>query len=173
VTPNRSAILLIRSAGQTSLLCEDGGNPMTLRKRGKYWYGDNSADLREEIVRYSKDNAYVAEHFADAVCECGGRVFRLRLDEAAGVATRTCISCSAEHPIGDSDDFLAEAELEECACTCGAEEFEISVGVSLYEGSEDVKWLYLGCRCPACGLVGVYGDWKNEFEGYQGLLARV
>jgi hypothetical protein len=63
--------------------------------------------------------------------------------------------------------------LGECACPCGQEEFEITVGVSLYEESEDVKWLYLGCRCPACGLVAVYGDWKSEYEGYRGLLARV
>jgi hypothetical protein len=56
---------------------------------------------------------------------------------------------------------------------CGGEEFEITVGVSLYEGSEDVRSLYIGCRCPGCGLSAVYGDWKNEFNGYRDLLARV
>jgi hypothetical protein len=39
------------------------------------------------------------------------------------------------------------AELEKCACPCGGEEFEITIGVSLFEDSEDVRWLYLGCRC--------------------------
>lgn len=33
--------------------------------------------------------------------------------------------------------------------------------------------LYVGCRCPACGLTGVYGDWKNEHEDHVALLARV
>ena len=49
-----------------------------------------------------------------------------------------------------------------CACPCGGEGFEITAGVSLYEGSEDVEWLYLGCRCPRCGLVAVFGDWATE-----------
>lgn len=36
-----------------------------------------------------------------------------------------------------------------------------------------MKWLDLGCRCTACGLTAVYGDWKNEYEDYQALLARI
>jgi len=79
----------------------------------------------------------------------------------------------AEHPIGDSSEYLKDAELEERACPCGSEEFEITVGVSLYEDSNDVRWLYVGCRCPKCGLTAVYGDWESEFNGYQSLLARV
>jgi hypothetical protein len=143
-----------------------------LQKRGKFYYGDNQADIREEMLRYSKDG-YPAQHFADAVCACGGNVFWVAVDEDEGAAVRTCIGCEAEHPIGDSDEYLEGAELSECACPCGGEEFEVTVGVSLYQGSEDVKWLYVGCRCPQCGLTAVYGDWKNEFEGYRELLARV
>ncbi len=147
---------------------------MALRKRGKWRYGDNQADIRAEIVRYSKENGYLADHFADAVCLCGGRVFGLYLDDTAGVASRVCVACVPEaHPIGDSAEFMDEAEEEEAACPCGQGAFEITVGVSLYADSEDVRWLYLGCRCPACGLTAVYGDWKNEFNGYQQLLARV
>jgi hypothetical protein len=63
--------------------------------------------------------------------------------------------------------------IEECACMCNNEEFVITVGISLYEGSDDVRWLFLGCRCPKCGLNAVYGDWENEFNGYQSLLAKV
>jgi hypothetical protein len=146
---------------------------MALRKRGKWRYGNGRADIRTEIERYSKGVEYSAHHFADAVCKCGGTVFRLSLDDDAGVAIRSCVSCEAEHPIGDSDEFMEDAEPEECACPCGGEGFEITVGVSLYEENEDVRWLYLGCRCPACALTAVYGDWKNEFNGYRELLARV
>lgn len=147
---------------------------MALRKRGKWQYGDSQADIRAEIVRYSKENGYPAEHFADAKCGCGGKVFGLLLDDTAGFASRVCIACDAEaHPIGDSAEFMAEAKEEEAACPCGEEAFEITVGVSLYADSEDVRWLYLGCRCPACGLTAVYGDWKNEFNGYRELLAQV
>lgn len=147
---------------------------MALRKKGKWRYGDSQADIRTEIVRYSKGEGYLAEHFADCVCACRGRVFRLALDDDAGAAVRKCVECDAgSHPIGDSAEYLDEAEPGECACPCGGEAFEITVGVSLYEGSEDVRWLYVGCRCAACGLTAVYGDWKNEYNGYRELLARV
>jgi len=146
---------------------------MALKKRGKYRYGDSQADIRDEVLRYSKKNGYQAQHFRDAVCTCGAKVFRLALDDDEGAAVRICTGCQVEHPIGDSSEFLDDAELGGCACPCGNEEFEITVGVSLYDGSEDVRWLYLGCRCPKCGLTSVYGDWKNEFEDYRKLLDRV
>ncbi|MGL6073535.1 MAG: hypothetical protein ACRC8S_05155 [Fimbriiglobus sp.] len=147
---------------------------MALQKRGKWRYGDSQTDISAEIARYSKEVGYLAEHFADALCHCGGRVFGLLLDDTQGVASRVCVACDAEaHPIGDSAEFMDEAEEEECACPCGEEAFEITVGVSLYADSEDVRWLYLGCRCLACKLTAVYGDWKNEFIGYRELLARV
>ena len=53
-------------------------------------------------------------------------------------------------------------ELEGGQCVCGKSHFENSVGVSVYKGTEDVRWLYVGCRCVACGLMGCYGEWKNE-----------
>jgi hypothetical protein len=146
---------------------------MGLRKRGKYRYGDSQADIREEVLRYSKKNGYVAHHFADAVCKCGGNLFRLALDDNESAAVLKCVGCPIEQPIGDSGEFVDDAELGDCACPCGGEEFEITVGVSLYDDSEDVRWLYLGCRCPKCRLTAVYGDWKNEYSDYRGLLARV
>jgi hypothetical protein len=146
---------------------------MALKKRGKYRYGDSQKDIRAEIVRYSKENGYVAQHFADAVCQCGGRLFSVLLDENEGAAARTCIACDHQHPIGDSEEYLDDAELGQCACPCEKETFEVTVGVSLYDDSEDVRWLYLGFRCPSCGITAVYGDWKNEFNGYKQLLAQV
>jgi len=146
---------------------------MALKKRGRYRYGDSQADIRTEAMRYSKKNAYLAHYFADAICKCGGKHFRLALDDDQGAAVRICVTCKTEHAIGDSAEYLVDAALGECACPCGGEEFEITVGVSLYSDSEDVRWLYIGCRCPKCGLTAIYGDWKNEFIGYRELLARV
>ena len=146
---------------------------MALETRGNYRYGDRQSDIHDELVSYSKLNGYVAQHFADVVCKCGGRIFLLLLDDTEGATVRKCKACSFEHPMGDSDEYLENAELEECACPCSSEDFEITIGVSLYDGSEDVRWLYIGCRCPKCGLTAVYGDWKNEFNGFQKLLARV
>lgn len=146
---------------------------MALTKRDNYYYGDGPADIRLELLRYSNKTGYLAHQFAEATCKCGGTLFGLALDDTQGAAVRTCLGCATKHPIGDSGDYLGEAELEECACPCGGEAFEIMVGVSLYDESADVRWLYLGCRCPKCGLTAAYGDWKNEFIGYQELLARV
>lgn len=125
------------------------------------------------LRRYSERNGYPATQFADAVCRCGGRQFQLALDDAHGAAVRACFSCELVHPIGDSEPYLDQATLEECACPCGSEAFEITAGVSLYEGSADVRWLYLACRCAECGVTAVYGDWKNEYPDYRALLAAV
>lgn len=146
---------------------------MALGRRGNHRYGDSQKDIPDEIVDYSKANGYPVKHFAEAKCECGSKHFRLWLDDQAGAAMRRCVKCASERPIGDSDEYLDDAELEECACPCGHEEFQISAGVSLYEDSEDVRWIYLGLRCTKCGLTAVYGDWKNEFIGYRNLLARI
>jgi len=146
---------------------------MALTKRGKHRYGDTQEDIRAEILRYSTSNGYVAHHFADAVCRCGGRIFGVLLDDRQGAAARTCVACGYQHPIGDSENYLDDADLGECGCPCGSESFEVTAGVSLYDESEDVRWLYLGFRCPACGLTAVYGDWKNEFNGFRELLAQV
>lgn len=146
---------------------------MALTKKGKRWYGDDQADIRAVLVRYAEGNGYPAHHFADARCRCGSRRFRLDLDETEGVAVRTCEGCGDAHPIGDSDEFLDDADPARCECTCGDDRFEIAAGVSLYEGSEDVRWVYLGCRCPACGLTACYGDWKIGGGDYREWLGRV
>jgi hypothetical protein len=146
---------------------------MSLHKRGQWWYGDSQADIRDELTRVGKLNEYVPTQFADAKCSCGSTVFSLKIDENEGAAVRSCVICSQSHPIGDSGEYLEDANLEECACPCGEEKFEITVGVHLYDGSEDVKWFYVGCRCSFCGIAANYGDWKSEFEDYRALLALV
>jgi hypothetical protein len=145
---------------------------MALRKSGSNFIGDCQSDIPEALKKYSQDG-YLAEHFQDAICTCGHRLFRLMVDDNEGAAIRICESCEKEHPIGDSADYLEDAELEECECPCGNGIFEITAGVALYTDSEAVRWLYLGCRCPKCGLTACYADWKNEFEGYLDFLKMI
>ena len=146
---------------------------MPIRRENNQTFADSQADIRSELVRYSELNGYVAEHFADARCDCAATTFKLGLDENAGVAVRFCQSCGGELGMADSNDYFDEAEIYIAECTCGGDIFEITLGVALYADSEDVRWLYVGCRCPACNLAGCYGDWKNEFIGYQKLLSNV
>jgi hypothetical protein len=146
---------------------------MSLHTRDGQTYGDSQADIRTRLAQYSAKVGYPAEHYADAVCSCSHRVFSLTLDEDQGAAVRQCVACGAEHAMGDSGEYLDAAELGQCSCLCGAESFELTVGVALYAGSDDVRWLYIGARCTECGLTGCYGDWKNEFIGFRQLLAQV
>src|SRR5262245_50686038 len=150
---------------------------MSLRKRKGQEYGDGPRDIQTLLESYSKSNSYVATRFATPTCACKGSTkkkqvsrsrasqpstFRLAVDDDVGAAVRTCTACAKEHPIADSADYLADADLEECECPCGGDAFELVIGVALYRGSDDVRWFYIGCRCPACGLVGCYADWKDE-----------
>ena len=141
---------------------------MALRRTNKdLGYGDSIKPTFATNFHYFSDHgegSYFPTHFADAKCKCGGREFLLLLDAEQGAAVRVCGKCGHDHAIGDSGDYLEDAELEDQECLCGSPLFEITVGVSLYRESEDVRWLYIGCRCPACGLAGCYGDWK-KFEG--------
>lgn len=146
---------------------------VALWKKGKWWYSDAQSDIRGELARVGDLNEYVPTQFADAKCACGNRTFQLALDEDTGTAVRTCSKCKADHPIGDSDEYLEDADLQKSSCVCGKDVFEITIGVSLYDDSDDVSWLYVGCRCPSCCLTGCYGDWKNEFIDYRQLLKQV
>jgi hypothetical protein len=138
-------------------------------------YADAQDDIPAELHYYSDhgEGSYFPTQFADAVCRCKNREFLLLLDDSAGVAVRICGACGHEHTMADGKDYLDDAELEEVLCLCDVPLFEITVGVHLYRGSDDVRWLYVGCRCVGCGLTGCYGDWKNEFEDYRKLLKNV
>ncbi len=151
---------------------------MSLTKRRNNWYGDDHSDLRVELARYSTENEYPIDSFINVKCKCGCDLFELRTDEDQGVAMRTCTQCRNEHLMGDSADYVAEAELEQHECNCRKDKFQIVVGVHRHRNaddslSDDVRWLYIGCRCPKCSLLGCYADWKNEFEGYRKLLRRM
>ena len=144
---------------------------MALKKKGKYWYGDTRDDIQEEVVRYSISNSYRATKFAKPTCTCGGVSFRLESDEEEGAGRRTCINCQQVHLIGDSADYEADAEFEHHQCVCDGDQFELALGVALYEDSNDVRWCYIGCRCTQCKLVGVFADWKCEASDADAFLA--
>jgi hypothetical protein len=136
---------------------------MRLRKEEKHSYGDSHLDIQNELLHYSKETEYSTTYYADAVCLCSSKAFRLLLDPEFAVAVRICIHCKAKHLIGESlysEEYLDYAQAKECECLCGSGAFEITAGVALRENSGDVGWLYIGCRCINCGLIACYGDWE-------------
>jgi hypothetical protein len=145
---------------------------MTITTRDGQSYASSAKDIQAEIADYSR-REYLATDFASPRCTCGGRRFRLRVDDTVGAGVRICAKCNQTHPIGDSAEFLAEASLDECECPCGKDIFQITVGVARYRKSDAVRWVYIGCRCPSCRLVAVYADWKNEHDDYRELLGSV
>lgn len=151
---------------------------MTLEQRGEHYYGQSQQDLQDELRRYGELNTLPVDQTRDCVCECGGRRFELDVDEINGVALRVCEACQSEHILADGEPYLEDAELEGCECLCGEPIFEITAGVHLArnqkeEPTDTVRWFYVGCRCPACGLLGCYADWETDYQGVEELLDNV
>ena len=148
---------------------------MALTKRGQYYYGDTQADLHVELARFSAKNAYPIDYFVDCVCKCGHTQFEFYVDESAGVAGRVCSKCRHQHTMADGAQYLKDADPQGIACFCDTEAFEVTAGVHVYRDAGDVlsdhvRWFYVGLRCPECGLLGCYGDWKNEYQPVEELL---
>jgi hypothetical protein len=135
------------------------------------WTGSEAADLDEYLMQATTAE-YPADRVEHARCTCGGTRFRVEVDDEAGCALRTCAQCGAEQLMLDSAEFWEEADPEECECPCGAEVFELAVAFSHRE-DHSLKWVTLGLRCVACGALGVYADWKIDYEPTGHLYAAV
>ena len=123
---------------------------MGIKKGEDYWYGEEQADIRPELHRYSHRSRCPVEHIADAVCTCGSRVFRLYLDHGVGIAVRICTACGEDHLIGNNHYNRYFAELEKCECPCGQEVFEMS-GRRGLDGGKRLRPMGLP-RLPMYGL---------------------
>jgi len=146
---------------------------MALTRKGKYWYGDEDGDIAAVIGNYSRAAGYPATLFRAALCSCGSARFHLFDDEVEGAARRDCVACGESHLMFDSAEYADEADPEAHECLCGSEAISIHCGVALYPDSRDVRWLYIGCRCPQCQLVGVYAEWKCGGGPVEAFMARV
>ncbi|MDP2248544.1 MAG: hypothetical protein Q8J65_10460, partial [Nitrosomonadales bacterium] len=144
---------------------------MALKKKGTYWYGSTLDDLKGEIVRFSKLNGYEAAKFSASTCKCLNLSFRLETDEEEGASRRVCTACGAIHLMGDSADYANNAKFVRHECVCEAETFRLLSGVALYEGTNDIRWYYIGCHCTVCQLVGVFAHWKSEAGNAETFLA--
>ncbi|WP_035839153.1 hypothetical protein [Kitasatospora azatica] len=103
---------------------------------------------------------------------CGGRVFRVLVDDVEGGAERLCAGCGRRAFVADSEEFWADADPGEACCPCGSEEFETAVAFSLSDYGS-VRWVTVGLRCQRDGFVGVYVDWKIDYGPTDHLVTMV
>lgn len=146
---------------------------MSIQKSGRWWVGRESQDIQQFLEAYAPRGFEVRE-FRLARCICGGERFKLLADDEEGFAERVCVACGRHHLVCDSDEYQTEAKPQAFKCVeCGLEEANIGVGFSLYEGDGEIRWLYVGVRCPRCGVLGCFAGWKIGFSPSRHLLDRV
>lgn len=72
----------------------------------------------------------------------------------------------------DSAEFVEDADLGEAACPCGGEIFNVAGGFALRVDGE-VRWVYIGLRCVADGILGCCAEWKIDYSPTAHLLTQV
>lgn len=144
---------------------------MAIDTTGKWWKGQNSDDLTK-YIRLLTAESHVATRFVVAKCSCGNKHFQLFGDQDEGCAKRLCVSCGAESLICDSEEVWAESKPKKLKCRCKNDVYEIAVGFSLREDGE-IKWVTVGERCIACGMLGSYVDWSIKYAPTAHLFTKV
>jgi hypothetical protein len=134
--------------------------------------GTTFEDLADFLKRPEPD-AYEVGAVRECICRsCGGRSFEVAVLEEGNAAKRNCLTCGEHEFIADSADYWDDnLDVAYCACPCGEEEFAAAVGFSLRD-TGDVRWIYLGLRCLACDVLGIYEDWKVSYGPSAFLLER-
>jgi hypothetical protein len=144
---------------------------MAIDKSGKWWKGSEASDLDQYLSAHTR-KGYPANRFVHARCECGRDRFRLDVDDEEGCAASTCTSCGRERLMLDSVDQWADADPASCRCRCGGKEYELAVGFA-HRDDGTIKWVTVGGRCTACGLLGAFADWKIDYGPADHLYAAV
>ncbi|MCI0460934.1 MAG: hypothetical protein L0Z62_28630 [Gemmataceae bacterium] len=153
---------------------------MALRKRGDYWYGDSASDIRE-ILAHPYHGALPCTHFADVICECGGRVFDLLIDDDHREADFCCVSCERNYlfHLADTDepyegDPDSDTEFRACPCDNNPNcRMEIVVGACVPKRGKIPRQVSIACRCTRCGLIGPYADWHKVQLSYERVFAHI
>ena len=143
-----------------------------MARSGEWFTGDNALDLDEYLTDFSS-YSYPVGRVVHARCtKCGGTTFGLWLDDAEGCARRMCLGCGALVFMLDSAGYADDADLEDAACPCGGQNFELAAGFALREDG-DVRWVYVAARCVRDGVLGVYADWKMATSPTEQLFRQV
>lgn len=143
-----------------------------LDKSGNWWKGDDFTDLRDFVQAYSAENFATARVEQSRCGDCGGSSLRLRVDDEEGGAEKSCPRCGTSALLLDSEDYWEDADPGDASCPCGHEVFEVGVGFALRDDG-DIRWVYVGARCVACGTLGVYADWEIDYSPTANLFNKI
>ena len=146
---------------------------MSIDKSGKWWVGSTPEDIRGFLEAYASEG-YEVHEFRLAKCDCGSGAFQLDADDNEGVAKRTCPNCQKVHFLCDSEEFAEDADFQHWKCVeCASEFSNVGVGFSLYDDDSEIRWLYVGCRCSSCGVLGCFAGWKIAYAPSRHLFDNV
>jgi Zn ribbon nucleic-acid-binding protein len=149
-----------------------GGAAMALDTSGEWWRGEDYFDLSEYLAALAEGADRPVDVATQSLCACGGEAFTLATDAAHGFARRTCVACGEAAFIGDSEDVGETARPRPFACRCGADRFEVAVAFSLRPRGRDVRWITVGARCLACGILDSPAEWEVDYAPSDHLLER-
>lgn len=137
---------------------------VTIDKSGEFWTSPEASDIEEFLVELTADGYPVGVVRQSTCAGCGGDVFVLRADREEGSARRNCVRCGTKELIADSADSWRESRPRTRVCPCGEKQCNLAVGYSLRDNG-DVRWVTVGSRCVACGMLGAYVDWGLSAAG--------
>jgi len=132
---------------------------MTIDKSGIWWKGSSTKDIAPYLKELYADSYPINEHRL-SVCSCGSEVFFLHWIPDEGAVRRTCARCGEKHFVCDSEENW-EGRPKRFKCSeCKSAEANFGVSFSLYDDRSAIRWIYTGCRCTTCGVLGSFADWK-------------
>jgi len=142
---------------------------MAIDKSKKYWHGDNAKDVVDYLDIYSENE--IDKTVIVKCKQCNSEIFSFRIDVEEGAIEVACVECSHTVLLLDSEDYWEVCEPKNAKCPgCNKNHFNIAVGFIhrkkagfFNRKNNDVKWIYIGNRCIACGLLGSYGDWSIKY----------
>ena len=154
---------------------------MAIDDSGEWSVGSLPEDIRDYLDSYTEDS-YKVHEYRQCKCICGSLRFALWIDEEECSAKRICADCGEEGFIFDGEEYWTGENAELCGCPrCESDDEVLNVGIgyALYkEPNPDdalvgVRWIYVGARCAACGLLGCFGDWKIGADVPRQMLDRI
>ena len=122
---------------------------------------DPYAALKDEVASYADENGYPVSRFEPVRCACGQEELLLFSDDDEGGAFAECPSCRTQTDIMNSRDYAQDPVQN--VCNCDHERLLLGVGTAVHDdGTDDIRWVYVGGLCKNCGLAGVYTDWHER-----------